>query len=163
MFSNSPITHFTGQLLSLLIIQAMHACIHYTKSVRFFVSLLRLSLLRSLLGLDPAAMSYLSTLQVTDLIKLVYRDHIQLKHGSRKRLAAEVSRNTKRLQDSQKNPNQREDEAVEDMESTVDPMSKMLVKYMMVVTRPSAKCLHVLFWCSGWGPGNLDPCLLVTS
>ena len=46
--------------------------------------------MRSLLGLSAEASEYVSTLGTGDVARLVYRDHVRLKHASRKRLASEL-------------------------------------------------------------------------
>ena len=47
-------------------------------------------MLRALLNLQEAAWPYVSQLGITDAAKLIYRDHIKMKHSSRKRLKTEV-------------------------------------------------------------------------
>ena len=79
------------------------------------------------------------TLQVTDLMKLVYRDHIQLKHANRKRLASEVDDVTRKLDVPQPlfDGNNAEVQAVRDGQpAAVDVMSQTLVKYLMTAPRP---------------------------
>jgi len=46
--------------------------------------------IRSLIGLRPAVSPYLAAFSLPDLVKLIYRDYIPLKHGDRKRLAEEL-------------------------------------------------------------------------
>lgn len=86
----------------------------------------------------PSASAYLDTLGSHDLLKLVYRDHIALKHASRKRLAAEMSETNKQLESSS-SKQKRTDVSLqnngdsEKQGKAIDVLSKMLTRYLMAV------------------------------
>lgn len=82
--------------------------------------------MRSLLGLDPAAAPLLSGMSVGELTKLVYRDHIPMKHASRKRLASEIQ-----MLESNVQPQQRQRRALEAGNAGKDLLSQLLVQYLM--------------------------------
>lgn len=93
---------------------------------------------RYLLDLHPQVMEYLTSLKNQEVVKLVYRDHVVIKHSSRKRLASEMQSNSKKLQDMEV-PHRAPADAIGD-QSNVNLLSKMLVRYMRMAS------LHL------WGP-----------
>ena len=99
---------------------------------------------RTLLGLHPAAEEYLSTLDVPELLKLVYRDHIVLKHAGRKRLASEMESKLKEIERPQSS-NQALALATDEAKR-IHVVSKALVRYLTTVSWLfSLHCLNVLF------------------
>ena len=99
---------------------------------------------RTLLGLHPAAGEYLSTLDVPELLKLVYRDHIVLKHAGRKRLASEMESKLKEIERPQSS-NQALASATDEAKR-IHVLSKALVRYLTTVSWLfSLYCLNVLF------------------
>lgn len=99
-----------------------------------FVSTLLL-LSRSLLGLDRSVEESLVHMTVAELVKLVYRDHIPLKHANRKRLAAELDDKTDKLPA----PAQRMAiNAGDEQDHDTKLLSSMLIRYLMQVS-----CLNI--------------------
>ena len=88
--------------------------------------------LRSLLGLDGAAERFLSGMSVAELTKLIYRDHIPMKHASRKRLSDEIStiENSRACERPLQRPALEEASA----DTGTDLLSQLLVKYLMQVS-----------------------------
>lgn len=96
--------------------------------------------LRSLLGLDSAVSEYLSTLSISDLVKLVYRDHIPLKHSNRNRLALEIDELGVADKQSGQQQQHQHDLNRPALPANSNPtpeevhlMSKLLVRYLMEV------------------------------
>ena len=102
--------------------------------------------LRTLLGLHPAAWEYLSTLDAPELTKLVYRDHIILKHAGRKRLACEMETKLKGIERPQSS-NQALASTTDEAEAKrTHVVSKALVRYLTTVSWLfSLYYLNVLF------------------
>lgn len=86
--------------------------------------------LRSLIGLSPDACSYIESLELGDVAKVLYRDHVRIKHVSRKRLASEMDEKTQHEHSVLK------DAAIQsgvlpDAKELEDTVSKMLSKYLL--------------------------------
>ena len=98
--------------------------------------------LRSLLRLHPAVEKHLSQMGPSQIVKLVYRDSLELKHSSKKRLHREIQ------QQVQDHPGAKRDrKSILDVGSTEieDPMSKLLIKYLlqawgMGASKPDSWC-----------------------
>ena len=82
------------------------------------------------MGLHSQVAEYLETLPLNELMKVVYRDHIVMKHASRKRLATEMTETSKKI-DNQLNAENPRSENPEQV--TMDVLSKMLVRYLILV------------------------------
>ncbi len=87
--------------------------------------------IRSLIGLHPSVGTHLDAFAIVDLIKLVYRDYIPLKHGDRKRLSAELEEKTPALLGACKRPAIQHPDAGQDERNL---LSSMLVQYLREVT-----------------------------
>ena len=96
--------------------------------------------LRYLLGLHQAAWPYLKSLSDSDAAKLIYRDHINVKHASRKRLATEIEANTKKRAIAwagNEDGDDVADDAIADEDEkeesgdTLECLTKVLVKYLL--------------------------------
>ena len=88
-------------------------------------------LARSLLQLHPLVQNCLESMSVGDLARLVYRDHITVKHASRKRLHEEVDEKMKDLDAFQQKLNPEYLSVLGPGERKVDPLSKLLVEYLL--------------------------------
>ena len=101
--------------------------------------------------MQEAAWRYVSQLGITDAAKLIYRDHIKMKHSSRKRLKTEVEgkmqlapRAKLAKSASQACIQNRQCSASEDeAASGADILSKLLVGYVM----EARHTLNLFFWC----------------
>lgn len=97
-------------------------------------------MIRSLLGLHPAAEQYLSELDIPQIAKLIYRDHVSMKHANRKRLASEMAEKSLHDEHELQQEQQASGNHVgrlgdqQATETTENLMSKLLVKYLMEVT-----------------------------
>lgn len=91
--------------------------------------------IRALLGLHNQACEYIDTLPAHEILKLVYRDHIVLKHASRKRLASEMADTTKELEAHDCRDGGPVLAALGNHGETLsaDILSKMLVRYLLLV------------------------------
>ena len=72
-----------------------------------------------------------------ELARLLYRDHVILKHASRKRLADEVSSKMERAGQAVNQSRQLSILGSAERFQRVDPMSKMLIKYLLEAWRES--------------------------
>ena len=88
---------------------------------------------RTLIGLHPNALEYLSTLGHGELARIIYRDHVQIKHGSRKRLATEVE-SKMRVAEQTCSVDPDALLLVDKAADAPDLMSKMLIAYLREVT-----------------------------
>ncbi len=86
---------------------------------------------RCLLQLHPLVENCLESMSVGDLARLVYRDHITVKHASRKRLHEEVDEKMKHLDACQQKLNPEYLSVLGPGERKVDPLSKLLVEYLL--------------------------------
>jgi hypothetical protein len=84
-------------------------------------------MLRCLLGLHPRVKPYLERMTISDLARLVYRDHITVKHSAKKRLAQEVCDKTPAEQGGPQLSILGSDPCCEQ----VDALSKMLIQYLL--------------------------------
>ena len=96
---------------------------------------------RTLLALDVATTLPLSTLSSADVAKLVYRDHVKVKHADKTRLANEVKEKLKVFgqesgmdQDAIDDDDDDEDDVCDAPGS--DFLTKLLVKYLMEASKP---------------------------
>lgn len=88
---------------------------------------------RFLLGLHSSAWPYMQSLSEAQAAKLVYRDHINMKHADRKRLATEIETKSQQLELQPKiavGGLQLEDGGDS---KDADCMTKMLLKYLVEV------------------------------
>ena len=74
---------------------------------------------------------FLEGMQLPEVAKLVYRDDIRLKHDGRQRLAKEIDDKLQSLGVRSSAPQVKQPLLPARPDSGADPMSKMLVKYMM--------------------------------
>ena len=84
------------------------------------------------MGLNPGVRPVLENMTFGELARLIYRDHVTVKHSSRKRLAEEVDRKLSLVGD---NPAQ-QNKPLSILGSgaglqQVDAMSKMLIQYLL--------------------------------
>lgn len=87
---------------------------------------------RSLLQLHPFVQNCLESMTVGDLARLVYRDHITVKHASRTRLHQEVDEKMKDIDNACQQKLTPEDLSVLGPgQRKVDPLSKLLVEYLL--------------------------------
>ena len=108
--------------------------------------------LRTLLGLNPAVDEYLKTLTPMDCAKLLYRDHVKVKHANKQRLASEHQHKQDLLQQKQKqlansmqqNQTGMQHKPVLDKQCTEskDLLTCLLVKYMNQARLVAVRCLH---------------------
>ena len=90
--------------------------------------------LRSLLGLSQDTLPYIESLDMGDLAKIVYRDHVRIKHACRKRLAEEMEEKDNHEQNVMKDVQKKSDYPQEDsVKDRVDMVSHMLAKYLLQV------------------------------
>ena len=84
-----------------------------------------------MLGLNSLVRPLLLAMKDCDMARLIYRDHVTVKHASRKRLSDEV---TSKLERAGQAVDQRRQLSIlgsAEKFQTVDPMSKMLIKYLL--------------------------------
>lgn len=84
---------------------------------------------RCLLQLHPAVRCCLESMHCGELSRIVYRDHITLKHSPRKRLQEELHDKTKRL--DQHLPSNGNLCILGPGAEKNDPLSKMLIQYLL--------------------------------
>ena len=103
--------------------------------------------LRSLLHLHPMVQPCLEAMTLGELSRLVYRDSVQVKHSGRKRLQEELQSQTTKLEHSLP---QYGLDALSILgpghDLKVDPMSKLLVQYLLEV----GWCLWRVAWWWWW-------------
>ena len=76
----------------------------------------------------------MESLDVTELAKIVYRDHVRIKHGCRKRLAEEMEEKARHEQSVIKDVQKKSDYPQEDpVKDPIDMVSHMLAKYLLQV------------------------------